>query len=220
MKSQIKGRVFWVGSIGWNDHLPGEGLISHFHKSSSYNSYLIMGTHNFLIDTVSKEFADAFIENLSYELPVSDLYGIILTTDKSDHTGALPKILELNPEIKVFVSSHDAASVKKQLGKKSNIVAVNSGDSFRENGFSLDFIDVVPFGKRHALFSYIREERILFSGYATEYIIQDLLGPDGEDYHDKEPVHRRLQRRIGEKIGMPIQPDIICTNHGTPMFVV
>ena len=223
MKSQIKGRVFWVGLTDWDDHLPGEGPVLHFHKSASYNSYLILGDYSLLIDTVAKNFTDTFVENLSREISIQDLYGIILSCGKSDHVGAAPRIIEINPNINVYVSEAEAKRVRRLLGPQAHIIPVHSGDHLDEPDFSIEFFEAEPFKGRKSLFSYIKEERVLFSGYATEYLLKDLLDkPYGGNWVSQTAnasLGKLLRSRFAEKMGSGVNPDIVCTNHGTPMYM-
>ncbi|MBN2509380.1 MAG: hypothetical protein JXB03_03850 [Spirochaetales bacterium] len=220
MKSHIKGRVFWVGTTEWDDHLPGQGAIRHFHKSESYNSYLILAGHSVLVDTVAQHFADEYIENLSREIPLCDLHGIILSCGEKDHIGALPRIVEENPHIRIYAAESEIPKVRKTLNRHARIIPVHSGDHLDEEDFSIEFYEIEPFRGRKSLFSYIKEEKVLFSGYATEYLLKDLTDGriHGKDTHGT-PVGKLLRSRLEEKIGDGIRPDVVCTNHGTPMYM-
>ena len=212
-----------MGSTKWDDDLPGEGPVRHFHKSESYNSYLILGDHSVLIDTVAKNFTDTYIENLSREISIKDLYGVILSCGKKDHIGAAPQIIKINPKINVYVSESDVKTVRRVLGPQAHIVPVHSGDHLDEPDFSIEFFEAETYKGRKSLFSYIKEERVLFSGYATEYLLKDLLdnpyGGNWEPERKKTPLGRLLRSRFEEKIGGDVHPDIVCTNHGTPMYM-
>lgn len=71
---------------------------------TTYNSFLLTGEKNVLIDTVKLQFADALIENIRQVVDPAAIDYVVIQHNELDHAGSLPKILALAPKAKVIIS--------------------------------------------------------------------------------------------------------------------
>src|SRR5690606_15776732 len=99
---KIREGIYWVGAIDWHLRL--------FHgystdKGTTYNAYLILDEKITLIDNVKAEFTEELIARISSVIDPSKIEVIISNHGEPDHSGSLPKILELAPNAKVYCSS-------------------------------------------------------------------------------------------------------------------
>lgn len=98
----LKPNVYFIGAIDWNRRLFDE-LIS-LPDGTSYNFYLIRGSNKTaLIDTVDPAKEYDLINNLK-NLNVKKIDYVISNHAEQDHSGTIPKILELYPEAKVLTN--------------------------------------------------------------------------------------------------------------------
>ncbi|HWJ02509.1 MAG TPA: anaerobic nitric oxide reductase flavorubredoxin, partial [Verrucomicrobiae bacterium] len=83
MGFKVSENVTWVGKIDWEVRkFHGEEFSTH--HGSSYNSYLVKGENNVLIDTVWGPFAKEFIANLKQEIALTDIDYIVVNHAEPD----------------------------------------------------------------------------------------------------------------------------------------
>ena len=100
---ELKPDIYWVGAIDWDRRLFDE--LIPLPDGTSYNAYLIKGSEKIaLIDTVDPTKADVLINNLN-QLGVKNIDYFIANHAEQDHSGSLPRILEIYPEAKVVSTS-------------------------------------------------------------------------------------------------------------------
>lgn len=99
---ELKVNVYGVGAVDW-DRLLFDELIP-LPDGTSYNAYLVIGSEKTaLIDTVDPTMAGVLIGNLN-QLDVKSIEYVIANHAEQDHSGALPKILELYPDAMVVAT--------------------------------------------------------------------------------------------------------------------
>ena len=97
---ELKPNIYAVGAIDWDRRLFDE--LIPLPDGTSYNSYLIKGSEKTaLIDTVDPTMTDVLIRNLK-GLEVGGIDYVVVNHAEQDHSGSLPKILDLYPGAKVF----------------------------------------------------------------------------------------------------------------------
>ena len=97
MAKKITDKVTWVGKVDWE--------LVYFHgkeysteRGSSYNSYLIRDKKTVLMDTVWAPYGREFVESLKEEIDLNEIDYIVMNHNESDHSGALPFLMEEIPE--------------------------------------------------------------------------------------------------------------------------
>jgi len=99
---EIKSDIYSVGAIDWDRKLFDE--LIPLPEGTSYNSYIIKGNQKTaLIDTVDPAKEKELIANLE-ELKIDKIDYIIASHAEQDHSGSIPKILELYPDAKVVTN--------------------------------------------------------------------------------------------------------------------
>jgi flavorubredoxin len=97
---QIKPNIYSVGAIDWDRRLFDE--LIPLPDGTSYNAYLVKGSEKTaLIDTVDPEMEDVLIKNLD-QLGVEKIDYVIANHAEQDHSGSLPRMLDIHPEAKVY----------------------------------------------------------------------------------------------------------------------
>jgi flavorubredoxin len=177
---EIKKGVYWVGAIDWN--------LRNFHgyltqRGSTYNAYLIIDEKVTLIDTVKSYFVDEMIERISSIIDPSKIDYIISNHVEMDHSGALPKILKVAKNAKVFASPNGIAGLKAHYKEEWNFEAIKSGDTINLGKRSLQFILTPMIHWPDNMIGFMPEENILFSN--------DALGQhlaSSERFDDEYPI--------------------------------
>jgi flavorubredoxin len=100
-RTEIKPNIFWVGGIDWN--------IRDFHgyttqRGSTYNSYLIMDEKITLVDTVKHYLFDEMLARIKEIVDPEKIDYIVANHVEMDHSGSLPKILEIAKNATIITS--------------------------------------------------------------------------------------------------------------------
>lgn len=219
---KITEDVYWVGVQ--DPGLRTFDIIMRTENGSSYNAYLVRGEKIALIDTVKAKFADEFIERINSIMPVEKIDYLVLQHAEPDHVGAVEKVLKLNPDITVVAHPNTVEFLHEILNQDFNYKRVGNGKELDLGGKTLHFISALLMHWPDNIYSYLKEEKILFSGdsfgshYSDSRMFDDIIGhvfiPDFKYYYEKimhpfkERVYMTMQKLDSFKI------DMICPAHG------
>lgn len=157
---KITDRVYWVGAIDW--------AVRDFHgysteRGTTYNAYLVMSDKITLIDTVKAPFRDEMMARISSVTDPGNIRYIISNHSEMDHTGALPEVIkEIKPE-KVFASPMGVKALNAHFNLDREIIPVKSGDEINLGNMNISFCETKMLHWPDSMFSYLKEEKVLFS---------------------------------------------------------
>jgi len=157
---EIKPGIYWVGVDDRKTKL-FESLWSLPH-GVSYNSYLVIGEKKVLIDTVKDEYAEEFIENINSVVDVKELDYVILNHLEPDHSGSLPEIVKVAPNVKIVGTNRAIDMVKSFFHLDRETISVRDGSSLDIGGKTLRFIEAPWLHWPETMFTYLVEDKILF----------------------------------------------------------
>ncbi|MBW6536935.1 MAG: anaerobic nitric oxide reductase flavorubredoxin [Mariniphaga sp.] len=238
MKKQIVNQVYWVGINDW-ELRQFHGYEYSTHKGSTYNSYLIKEEKTVLIDTVFRPFSSKFISNLKKEVELSEIDYVIANHAEPDHSGALPELMNIIPEVPVYCTPNGIKSLKGHYHKDWNFIPVKTGDELDlGNGKKLIFIQAPMLHWPDSMFCYLTGDNVLFSNdafgqhFCSELLFNDLVSQE-ELYFEAlkyfanilNPFSHLVTKKINEIVGLNFPVDIICPAHGivwrdNPMQIV
>lgn len=144
---------------------------------TTYNSYLIKGTDKIaLIDTVKEEFRDEFFENLEEIVPIDKIDYLIVNHNEPDHSGAMPYLLDKNPNIKIYCSAAAVPYVKAIINRDADINGVKDKTTLELGGKTLEFITMPYMHWPDTMMDFLHEDGILFSndGFAAHLCSEEL----------------------------------------------
>ena len=157
---KITDKVWWVGAIDWNLK---EFHGYHTHRGTTYNAYLVLGEKPTLIDTVKAPFKEEMYSRIASVMDPSKIEIIVSNHAEPDHSGALADaIADLQPE-KVYASVAGVRILDAQFHIGEKLTAVKTGDSIDLGGLSLSFVETKMLHWPDSMFSYLKEEKILFT---------------------------------------------------------
>lgn len=162
MTTELVKDIFWVGYIDWS--------VRNFHgyitdRGSTYNSYLIMGEKNVLVDTVKAAYAGTLLANVKAHIDLDKIDYIICNHAEPDHSGSFPAVmaacpnatLVCNAKCKDALSRHyDTTGWKIQVIKDTDKLDIGSGRT-------LQFFDTPMVHWPESMATYVVEEGLLFS---------------------------------------------------------
>ncbi|MEW6067125.1 MAG: FprA family A-type flavoprotein [Nitrospirota bacterium] len=154
--------VFLVGAIDWDRRLFDE--LIPLPDGTSYNSYLIEGSEKTaLIDTVDPTKSHELLKNLE-QLRTARIDYVISNHAEQDHSGTIPKILELYQDAKVVTNLKCKEILKDLLLiPEDKFMPINDRDTITLGNKTLEFILAPWVHWPETMFTYLKEDKILFS---------------------------------------------------------
>lgn len=177
---KLREGIYWVGGIDWN--------LRNFHgyltpRGSTYNAYLIIDDKITLIDTVKHYLIDEMIERISSIVDPSKIDYVICNHVEMDHSGGIPKIMELAPNATIIAPAAGEKGLRDHYKKEWKFIVVKSGDTLSTGKRSFTFVQTPMIHWPDNMVSYCPEEKILFS---NDSFGQHIASP--ERFDDEFPV--------------------------------
>lgn len=225
-KLEIKPGIYWVGAVDWN--------IRTFHghtystkRGSTYNSYLILDDKITLVDGVHAPFAGELIERIKEIVPPEKINYIVVNHIEVDHSGALPAIMQLCPQAKLFGTAKCKDGLYKHYYGNWDFQTVKTGDKLKLGKRTLTFIEAPMIHWPDSMFTYCQEEELLLPNdafgqhYASSERFDDqtdacALMDEAAKYFGNIlwPLSSVIARKIEEIQKMGIAIKMIAPSHG------
>ena len=159
---EIKTGIYSVGAIDWDRRLFDE--LIPLPDGTSYNSYLIKGSEKTaLIDTVDPTKEYELISNLG-KLGIKVIDYVIANHAEQDHSGTIPKILELYPDAKVVTNPKCKDFLKDLLLiPEDKFITINDRETVSLGNKTLEFILAPWVHWPETMFTFLKEDKILFT---------------------------------------------------------
>jgi len=221
---EIAKGIYDVGVNDWN--------IEDFHGYStplgtSYNAFLIVDEKVALIDTVKKEFADRLIANIERIIDPRKIDYMISNHTEMDHTGSLARVMHRIGEDKpIYCSKLGAKNLAMHLPQRFNYYAVKDGETLSLGKRTLTFMETRMVHWPDSMFTYLNEEKMLFSsdGFGQHYAgfekFDDVIGhtimPHAKKYFANILLlYAPLILKLIDKVThMGLEIKTICPDHG------
>lgn len=158
---EIKPNIYSVGAIDWDRRLFDE--LIPLPDGTSYNAYLIKGTQKIaLIDTVDPPKEHELIDNLN-NLRINNIDYVISNHAEQDHSGTIPKVLELYQHAKVITNPKcKSLLMDLLLIPDDKFITVHDKDTISLGDKTLEFIMAPWVHWPETMLTYLREDKILF----------------------------------------------------------
>jgi flavorubredoxin len=222
--TKIAEGVYDVGVIDWN--------IRDFHgystnRGTSYNAFLVIDDKVALIDTVKAPFADQLLANISQLIDPAKIDVVISNHTEMDHSGSLPQVMHAVGEEKpLYCSKMGAKNLAGHFQNQWTYHPVKEGEELSLGSKTLTFIETKMIHWPDSMFTYLKEDHILFSsdGFGQHYAgfekFDDLA--DGDLMRQAKKYFAnilllyapRIFKLLEKVIGSGIQIDTICPDHG------
>ncbi|AMQ19347.1 FprA family A-type flavoprotein [Thermococcus peptonophilus] len=219
---EITSGVHWVGVKDW-DRKIFDALIPLPH-GTSYNAYLVMGSEKTaLIDTVNPGFEGELEDKINEIMDVADIDYIVMNHAEPDHSGAIPYLLERN-EKAVLVATKKGADIARAYYDvpEDRVMVVKDGDEVSLGGRTLRFIEAPWLHWPETMFTYLVEDRILFTcdffgthlarGFYDDGV-PDILTHAQRYFGEIMMPFSAMARKALQKIG-ELEIEMIAPSHG------
>ncbi|MFZ5949716.1 MAG: FprA family A-type flavoprotein [Candidatus Rifleibacteriota bacterium] len=226
MKHQLCKDIYWVGALEWSkEHFHGHELsIRH---GTSYNAYFIDDEKKVLIDMVRASQCDDLFRHIEEHCPIEKLDILIINHAEPDHASSLPRLLEKNPNLEIYVSRGGKISVQRHTPGVKEVKVVKTGDSISIGKRTLRFFEAQMLHWPDTMFTYCPEEKILFSAdafgqhFASTERFADLVDKKGLWYEAEKyyaniltPYSPHIIRKLDEFTALKWEVQTICPAHG------
>ncbi|MEG1995981.1 MAG: FprA family A-type flavoprotein [Oscillospiraceae bacterium] len=159
---QITKDVYSVGVL--NPNMRVFDIIMKTDFGTSYNSYIVKGSEKTaLIDASHLTFTQSFVENIKSVIELEKIDYLIMNHNEPDHSGAIAKLLEIAPHIKIVTSQAGAIYLKNIINKDIAITVVKDGDTLELGNKQLKFINAPFLHWPDSVFTYSQSDKVLFS---------------------------------------------------------
>jgi flavorubredoxin len=221
---EITKGIYWVGAVDWN--------IRDFHgystnEGTTYNAYLILDEKVVLIDTVKKEFFPEWLGNLRQIIDPRKIDLVISNHTEMDHSGSLPLVLDaIGEEKPVYCSEMGSKNLPQHFHRKFNLRAVKDGEELPIGRRTLSFLETRMLHWPDSMFTYLKEDKILFSSDAfgqhyaglerfDDQVDDTVMAQASKYFANILLLYAPLILKLVEKVTrMGLQCKMICPDHG------
>jgi len=221
--AEIKPDIYWVGGIDWD--------LRNFHgyltqRGTTYNAYLIIDKKITLVDTVKHYLFAEMLSRIEEIIDPSKIDYIVSNHVEMDHSGSLPKILEITSKATVITSTRGEKGLRRHFKKEWNFHVVNSGDSLKIGKRTLQFVHIPMVHWPDSMVTYSAKDRLLLPNDAfgqhiasskrfDDEIGWDVLKEEAAKYYANivMPYGDQVKKALEALSGLEI--DMIAPSHGT-----
>jgi len=213
--------VKWIGIL--DPDIRVFDIVMNTEHGSTYNSYFINAAKKTVVDTAKEKFSQTYISKLSRVTDPAEISYIVFNHTEPDHSGSLRQLLDIAPQAVVVGSGNAVRYLSDIVNRPFKSLVVKDGDTLDLGNKTLKFIAAPNLHWPDTIFTYLAEDRILFTcdafgaHYCSEEIFDDLTDDFEKDfryYFDVilKPYSKFMIRAI-EKI-RPLDISMIATGHG------
>lgn len=206
--------------VGVNDHnidlFEGQYVVKN---GISYNSYIIMDEKIVIMDTVDKNFASTWIENIKNVLKDKTPDYLVVQHMEPDHSANIMELVKLYPNITIIGNAKTFVMIKQFFNKDiTNTLVVKDGEELNIGKHTLKFIFAPMVHWPEVMVTYDSYTKILFTA--------DGFGKFGALDVEEDWVNEARRYYIGivGKYGLQVQMllkkaasldiEMICPLHG------
>jgi flavorubredoxin len=176
---------------------------------------------------VKEEFTDQMMEKIASVIDPKKIDYIVSNHTEMDHSGALPRVVHrIGKDTPVYCSKMGLKNLSSHFGDKLNLRAVADGEELSLGKRTLQFFETRMIHWPDSMFSYLKEDKILFSSdafgqhYAGPERFDDQIGeaimPHAKKYFANilwlyAPLIKGLLTKL---TGLNLPIDLICPDHG------
>jgi flavorubredoxin len=162
--TELAKGIHWVGAIDWD--------VRDFHgystyQGTTYNAFLIVDDKVTLFDTVKSSHKDEMLRNLKAIIDPKKIDYIVINHVEMDHSGSLPALMELIQPEKLICSPMGHKAILDHFHRPDwPYEVVKTGSEISLGKRTIQFLETRMLHWPDSMFSYIKEDGILFSSDA------------------------------------------------------
>ena len=169
-------------------------------NGTTYNSFLIKGAKNALIDTSHIKFSETWFIELKKLIEPTKINYLIVSHTEPDHSGLISKLLDLNPKIEIIGSKVAIKYLEDQVHRPFLSRPVKNGEKINlgineSSGIDhcIEFLSAPNLHWPDTIFSFDHGSRVLYTcdafglHYCSDQLYdanQNAIAPDFRFYYD------------------------------------
>ena len=196
----------WIG--GTDRKITKFENVYKLNSGMNYNSYFLDSGATVLFDTVGRESADVFFENLKYCLDGRRLDYVVIHHMEPDHSATLAEVLDLYADAKIVANAKTLQFISQFFPDKDyseRAIQVKDGDELELGDHRFRFVFAPMVHWPEVMMSYDETEGTLFSAdaFGSYGAVNGSIFADGKDF-EKDLLNeaRRYYTNIVGKYGM------------------
>ncbi|MDR1135186.1 MAG: FAD-dependent oxidoreductase [Clostridiales Family XIII bacterium] len=205
ISKEIAKDFYWVGSL--DPELRIFDIVMETEFGTTYNSYVLKGSKKTALFESSKaKFFNSYVAGVSELVDIGEIDYLVIDHTEPDHSGAIEKLLEINPKLKLVGSPAAINFMKEICNRDFNYTLVKDGDELSLGDKTLKFISAANLHWPDSMFTYIKEIETLVTcdmfgcHYSSEGITNDKI-------EDHEGYKRALKYYFDNIMG-PFKADV------------
>ena len=160
---KIREDLYYVGVL--NPNLRVFDIVMKTDYGTTYNSYIIKGKEKTaLVEASHLSFSDYYIDNIKDVVDLQKIDYLIMNHNEPDHSGAIAKLAEINPDMTVVVSQAGSIYLKN-ITNNPNVKykVVKDGETLDLGGRELKFINAPFLHWPDSMFTWVPDMKVLFT---------------------------------------------------------
>ncbi|HNY12367.1 MAG TPA: FprA family A-type flavoprotein [Candidatus Wallbacteria bacterium] len=227
--TKISANIYDIGVV--HRDLQVFDLLMPLPHGTTYNSFLITGEKNVIIDTSKLMFAGEFIKNIKEVIDPAKIDYIVIQHNELDHAGSLPALLAVAPNAKVVISKAAENFLVNSFNTKFEYIKVDDASEIKIGPNQTLKFFIAPFLHwPDTMFTHYVEEQALFTcdAFGAHYCQQKGIFTDEmsdaeykADYSPQFKVYFEIIMRVySEKVLSAIRKienaeiKLLCPSHG------
>jgi len=198
-------------------------------RGTTYNAYLITGEKTVLIDTVKKGYRSELVHRIRAIMDPAKIDYIVVNHVEMDHSGSLPEMMEIIKPEKVICSKMGHKALLQHFHQPDwPYHVITPGEEMDlGRGKTISFLETRMLHWPDSMFTYLKEDQILFSSDAfgqhlatserfDDEVSADILMHESAKYYANiltlySPLVKKLLAKV-EEMALPIK--MIAPDHG------
>lgn len=223
--TELAKGIYWVGAVDWD--------VRDFHgystyRGTTYNAFLIVDEKITLFDTVKHSHLDDLLRHIRAIVDPAKIDYLVVNHVEMDHSGALPEMMEIIKPEKLICSPMGHKAILDHFHREDwPYQIVKSGSELSIGKRTIQFLETRMLHWPDSMFSFIKEDGILFSSdafgqhYATserfddEVPLAEVMQESAKYYANILYLYSPLvQKLLANVADMKLDIKMIAPDHG------
>ena len=213
--------VKWIGVL--DPDIRVFDIVMHTEDGSTYNSYFINAEKKAVIELAKEKFSETYLSKLRRVTDLDKIDYIIFDHTEPDHSGCMRELVDLAQQAVVVGSGNAIRYLTDIVNKPFKSMVVKDGDTLDLGNKTLKFISAPNLHWPDTIFTYLEQERILFTcdSFGAHFCHREMFDDKVGDYNASfryyfdvilKPYSRFMLKAI-EKISS-LDISMIAPGHG------
>lgn len=162
--TELAKGIYWVGAVDWD--------IRDFHgystyRGTTYNAFLIIDEKVTLFDTVKRSHLNDLLRHVRAIIDPEKIDYLVVNHVEMDHSGSLPELMDIIKPEKLICSPMGHKAILDHFHREDwPYEIVKSGNELSLGKRTIQFLETRMLHWPDSMFSFIKEDGILFSSDA------------------------------------------------------